>query len=743
MSCYVIYYEGGAKKMRLVSSKEEYMALRDSEQNRRAEKRHMVQMNYSCLPNEDGSLKGSRRVSNTVGMDIDVPIDADFVLSKKEELGLLMFENSATKPGCGHIVFRRHPEMSQEENLRWASKVLGVEYDQGAKDITRVFFTPADKLVYLDEELFSPSPQPSPEGEGVVSNERSLPSPSNVTKHSPLGGEGGGLFKGIEYSKIIERLLLAMGVDGKPEEGERNNYLYSLARELRYVTDFNEEKIISVLPDWGLPETEVRRTVASAVGSVRKKDVPQRLQRIIQAIMAEKAQMEDDSEEEEIPEELEIPHRLPRFFQTLIKAYPQEYKAAALLASLPCLGALASRVRSTYLDGSTHSPSFITCIVAPQASGKSFARHEFNLLTEPIKRADVIGREREREYQEKRKAAKNTKNQPEDPKAVIRLIPATASNAMILKRADYARGLHLLTFAEEIDTLTKGNKAGAWSQKSDLYRMAFDNAEWGQDYMSDNSYSGQVQLFYNLLVCGTPNAMSRFFNDVEDGLVSRVCFIKLPDMLGTKMPQFGGYRKTDKEYLKREIERIAAPLNEVEDGNNPSNVSKHSPLGGDGGGFWMESPKLSLAIDSWLDDKRMEYLQTQDNPAMDVFRRRAGVIGYRAGMICWALEGKMTKEGVDFALWVANYVLHNLLDLFGEAMNKAMTEVVDKDMGTQTKTTNLFSSLPNVFTKQDIVLAASSFKVVTPARKLVSRWKKAGLVRMIGKNRWEKGPSPH
>lgn len=647
-----------------------------------------------------------------------------------------------------HIDIRMPIGMTIEETQREYCKALGVPFDESCVtperiiyivDVRQVKYRHPDWYAVLSEEertkrqkafvdrgltidgrkdpLRDPLPSPLPlNGEGVDSLEL-----SNVIKHFPLGGEGGGFFKGIAYSSIISRLLLAMGVDGKPDEGERNNYLYSLSRELRYITDFNVEKIISVLPDWGLGVHEVRATVTSAVNSVRKKDVPQRLQRIIQAIMAEKAQMEDGGEQEELPEELEIPHRLPKFFQTLIKAYPQEYRAAALLASLPCLGALASRVRSTYLDGSTHSPSFITCIVAPQASGKSFARHEFNLLTEPIKRADTIGREREREYMEKRKAAKNTKNQPEDPKAVIRLIPATASNAMILKRADYAQGLHLLTFAEEIDTLTKGNKAGAWSQKSDLYRMAFDNAEWGQDYMSDNSYSGQVQLFYNLLICGTPNAMNRFFNDVEDGLVSRVCFIKLPDMLGTKMPQFGAYRKADKEYIKGITQALTMGNGKDADGM-----------------MWMESKRLSLAISSWLEDKRMEFLQTQDNPALDVFRRRAAVVGYRAGMICWAIEGKMTKEGVDFALWVASYMLHNLLDMFGESMNKTLLNDELSRVSRGTKVGSLLGCLPESFTKQMLIELANSMGIKTHAEMIVHRWKKAGIVEKVGKNVWKK-----
>ena len=186
MSVHVIYYKDGAKMMRPVQTREEYLALRGSREQQRTlqavrqgdatQKSRLLQMNYSCLPNEDGTLKGSKRMSTSVGMDIDwtpspLPHEGkeqiaarkeqwlrkvpELVLSKKDELGLLMLERSATKGY--HLVFRRRPELSQEENLKWASDLLGVDFDKGAKDITRVFFTTSastDDLLYLDDEIF-------------------------------------------------------------------------------------------------------------------------------------------------------------------------------------------------------------------------------------------------------------------------------------------------------------------------------------------------------------------------------------------------------------------------------------------------------------------------------------------------------------------------------------------------------------------------------------------------------------
>ena len=156
--------------MRPVLTETEYRNLRNSVKQKTvmravregdgSQKNRLLQMNYSCLPNEDGSLKGTTRMSTSVGMDIDHIADNELeavkerILGKKDELGLLMLEGSARGKGY-HLVFRRRPELSQEENLKWASELLGVAYDEGAKDITRVFFTTTEKeLFYLDPEIF-------------------------------------------------------------------------------------------------------------------------------------------------------------------------------------------------------------------------------------------------------------------------------------------------------------------------------------------------------------------------------------------------------------------------------------------------------------------------------------------------------------------------------------------------------------------------------------------------------------
>ena len=156
MSCYLIQYKDGAKVMMPISSIQHYLNLRSEEKHvamvasarsgHSDDKRRLLQFNYSCIPAEDGLLRGCKTPSNSVGMDVDFD-DADErkirrltkgLVKRCDELGLLLVERSVSK-GL-HIVFRRRAELSQEDNLKWMSEQIEAAYDKAAKDITRVFF---------------------------------------------------------------------------------------------------------------------------------------------------------------------------------------------------------------------------------------------------------------------------------------------------------------------------------------------------------------------------------------------------------------------------------------------------------------------------------------------------------------------------------------------------------------------------------------------------------------------------
>ena len=272
MSVHMIYYKDGVKMMRPVHTREEYLALRNGgeqqavvqavRQGDESRKSSLVQMNYSCLPNDDGTLKGSKRMSKTVGMDIDhltaedMPKVKERILQKKDELGLLMLEESVRGAGY-HLVFRRRPELSQEQNLKWASDLLEVAYDAQAKDITRVFFTTTEaELIYLDDTIFEIKEAADSESESVAalqccSSQEAVPQPS----FDPEARYNGVLFKDIiaKYWELFN--------DGKePVEGDRNALTFELAVTLRSICGYSLEKMMQVVPNyWAKKCTEGSR----------------------------------------------------------------------------------------------------------------------------------------------------------------------------------------------------------------------------------------------------------------------------------------------------------------------------------------------------------------------------------------------------------------------------------------------------------------------------------------------------
>ncbi len=393
----------------------------------------------------------------------------------------------------------------------------------------------------------------------------------------------------------------------------------------------------------------------------------------------------------------------------------RRFPKAAVLASLPALGTLLSQLRAKYADGTMQSPIFFTVSQAPQASGKSFARELSDWLIRPIKDNDQLERQKENEYKEKLKAKKNAKEQPEDPRAVVRCLPATVSNAVLLKRADCANELALYTFAEEIDTIVRGNKAGTWSQKNDIYRMAFDGAEWGQDYMAENSYSGVVNLHYNLLFLGTPLAVSQFFKKVEDGMASRFMLAQLPDTRGEALQPPILLSKGVQQRMKILIDRA------YEEGSGKEEITLTLPL-------------TLRALDKWQLERIKEFDRDPDNYALDILRRRAAVMGFRAAMVAWWLCGRREEKAVvDFALWVASEVLQHQLVAFGEQMNRIERESAEvlqshKTRAYSSRNGRLLASLPEVFTKGDVVVARKRMGREGECHYVITRWLNAGLI---------------
>lgn len=694
----------------------------------------------ALMPNgisTDGSRKAASCVpTNNVFLDYDTHDGWQTLYEKVkdhfEEWHIRLFEISAR--GGAHMVVPQITGKTIKETIQIWADHLGVEFDH-VSDLSRLMYlTPLDNVLWESPSLYEkteteevPFPVKAKEEKLAVEELRQLGEFNDVydevaDKQEKEQQEAEKLqyFKGIPYSKIIDQLLFHMGVDGAPAEGERNNTLYKLVRELRYICEFDADRIQAVVPTWGLTADEVKSTIKSALSTPRKYETPPHLQHIVDMLSFQGKIVDEDTP---VPWE-QIPDDLPEDIKLILSKYPDSFQAP-VLATLPSLmGTLATNLRAEYLDGAEQSPSFFCCVVAPQASGKSYTRTLYDILMAPLKEQDKEYRKLERDYRQKKNIAKKTSDVPEEPLTCIRLLPPQTSNSTLLKRADLSNDKHLMIFTEELDSLYKSERSGAWSQKSDIYRKAFDNAEIGQDYMSADSYSGVVKIFLNLLVCCTPHAKNRFFADCEDGLVSRFTFINLPDNLGSRIPKFGTFNREERKHIHEMAHRLMAIQ------------------GSDEQQRWIECPELSDSIDYWLEQKRMEYLQSQDHPSVDVFRRRAAVIGFRTGMLAFALEGfRWTPAVSAWATWMAEYTLQNQIDLFGEQMDLIMLK--DTTEETQTKKHSganflLFDQLGDTFTMADIINRRLEQGKSGDARYIPCRWKKQGMCVPTGVNQWTK-----
>ena len=612
-----------------------------------------------------------------------------------EEFRIVYFAESAG--GGTHIWAWRTPELSIEEDIQKLASRLGVSYDSHVTDLARCCFMVSEQYVkLLDPVVFEESEWKEVSGEKTDSSALVSEDQTNL---SPLN------YKGIPYENIVQALLWKLGYGDAPVQGERNMALYTMSRYLRFICDFDEQKLFTILPHWGLSDHEVLSTIKSAVGSTRPAGIPSMMNEVLSSLGAAiESGVEDAVESLVTP----VDNELPGILQDLSDHAPEEFREATLMAAMPMLGTLATGIRAKYRDGKLNAPSFIVDIEAPQATGKSFVDNEFELLMDPIIKQDEVEWQKEIEYS----LAKKDGQDVENPCAQIRIIEPNIGVSAFLERALYAKGKHLFTYAPEIETVLKNNKGGAWTEKNDLFRLAYDNKPWGQHRISKDSFSGKVTLYYNMVMCGTPNKCRAFFADAESGLVSRVTPVVLPDMVGAKMPQFKAWSQEDEEKVKRQCLCLMDEEGEV------------------------DLPLINKAIEEWDEGKRQEYLQTLYYP-IDVFRRRAALNGFRAGILAYLLEGRQeTERAIKFALWFAERCFHYQMQIYGDKIDALHNNAVSP----QASKGNIryLDALPKEFTKEDLVnlrLANNESPVV---KTIVYRWCKESKIEKIGANLWRK-----
>ncbi len=690
MSVHTIYLKDGAKMMRPVLNREDYLALRngDCQQSyldriRKGEenlKFELVQMNYSCLPNEDGSLKGSKRLSTTVGMDIDhiapddMPKVKEHILQKKAELGLLMMEESA-RGGGYHLVFRRRPELDQVGNLKWASELLEVAYDAKAKDITRVFFTTTEnELVYLDDEIF----------EIKEAEQGSAPAVAALqccsSEYDPQAE-----YNGVLFTDIITKYWELFNEGKIPAEGDRNALTFELAVTIRSICDYSLERMMQIVPNYWAKkedtpeerkagEAEWRKTIENALKEPRK-GMPYRLKQVLQALKSTAVVKACGGTLTTPPP---MPKKLPPLIKLLTKNVPWFYKPAVANAVFPALGAHLHGVKFRYWDNVEHEATFMNVLIGRQSIGKGTIKKPIEYIMEDIKQRDQPNRQREAEWKQKNPGAKQKKD-PRPTDICIQMLIDNLTDAIFNQRVIDAhnngqRFTYLLV--DEIEGLKKVTSKGTTDEVGLLIRKAYDNSEVGQDRYGSDSVSGIAPLRWNFNASTTPPNAQRFFRKmVNDGTVSRldISTIIRTDEDDDTEPILGIYDHTFAAELKPYIDRLDAANGLIE---------------------CAQSKKLALE----MKQENKDAAKLFESEAYRVFSYRANVIAWLKGMVLYVAHGyKWSKEIAEFVRWTQQYNLWCKMLYFGQQLEKELREEVE--IQRQSGPQNLLELLPDDFTK--------------------------------------------
>ena len=836
MSVHVIFYQQGHKMMEAVATEEAYRRYRDSQAQQRwvetirhpkpetdisAAKRKLVQFNYSCLPTEDGCLKGAKRLSKSVGMDIDhlsvdeVELVAATAIEKKDELGLLMLERSARGGGL-HVVFRRHPEMDQEANLRWASDLLGVEYDAGAKDITRVFFaTTSEDLLYLHEDLFDNTECGAATGSATATKPATTSSTKTTTmttteaaataseakqraertdggptvsaasetasttsetvsetteqndeetkteEGKPSEGETGKekllRYKGIPYDRIIEKWWTFYNDGEHPIRSNRNTLTFELAVNLRHICGFDRELMARVIPCYdGFAEAEKLSCIDSALGE-RKTQMPKRLKDVIEAVrqdMIVEGREVDSIDEAMEQDDLFYYNALPMMPQGVresINAVGPHLAMPVIFAIAPAIGMLATGVRVD-IHGKPSQLNLISYIAGDYASGKGSIDPVVAAWLSEVKLQDKSYLEAEEEWRAQKRAAKNKKEQPEDPKYPVRCLTLNNTVANLADRLANTRGKHAFSFTPEADTVAQKWRT-AMCDFSVMLRQAYDGTPYDREAKSADAVNVHIEkLLWNVVMCGTPDALYRVVTNYTDGFLSRIALARTPDNTFTPLSE-SLYRLTPEQEGK--IIQVAHLL----------------PLmSGD-----VDLPELEKRGRQWLEQIRLEGIKNDDKTlARQRFRTCPTAMRMTTClMLCrvaeqfirsYGMQGAEKRLKTDPTLWqkllrrqqtpqmleafdvIADYMIDNTIFFFRNRIESAFHSPdyvpSGKPRSRRTKNDTIYEQLADRFSTEeayDTSISVRGFEV-TKGRvfTMLYRWEKQGMVERLDKGVYRK-----
>jgi hypothetical protein len=545
-----------------------------------------------------------------------------------------------------HIYIRIPKGMTIEEAQQAFCKELGIPFDESC-------ITP-ERFIYVtgkDEEVFR-SPhwlEPLSEEEiaerreayllrGLDQDGRALKdvkmkklenvkhTPQSLRDSSPNLGEQlttpGLSFKGIPYADIIREWWFRNG--GEPTEGERNVKLYQLAVNLRAICDNRKEVLMAVMPRLGLDEQEFRSIIDSAC-----KEVPKGISKVMKEILSSLTTKAEDFEPLPLGGDgggSSLP-RMPQGVKDSIDAVGPALAMPVVTAICPCIGALATGV---VLDvhGQKKGLNLIAYIAGDFASGKGQIDPVVDAWMSEVAALDAMYLQQEEEFRNKKQAAKNKKEQPEEPKLPVRFITLNTTVAKLADRLANTEGKHAFSFTPEADTVAQKWRS-AMSDFSVMLRQSYDGSKYDREAKSVEAVNVHIDhLLWNVTMCGTPDALYRVVSNYTDGFQSRIAVARTPDNTFAKLE--------DKPYVltARQTERI-------------QQIAHLLPL--------MQGevvlPKLENKGREWVEGIRLETMKNDDRTKARQ-RFRVCVTAQRMTcclMLCKVCEMLIQKHGVNGA----------------------------------------------------------------------------------------------
>lgn len=653
------------------------------------------------------------------------------------------------------------------EQMEYWYNELGIESegdnDVHTKDFSRLSFLPTkDDILFENARLYTIVEQEFAEvlkNEQYKENAESTPS----TKQGTLGLQVEEFtdaeketfekmeYRGTPVKVIIEKYLEKTGIP-KQGDGEIHNFYNELVKYFRGVTDNNKRALLYLLPRFGHSAEECWSQIKSICKVNTLSQLPKEFYFFLkdngfyntrEDARSQTGQLREYMMKEE-SESFPPPPYLPPVFRELVRIAPKDFQLPVINALLPIMGTLTSYVGAKYpYDDRIHTTSFFSIIWAPPGTGKGFVERFFDLLFEDLKIRDLVQQAREDIYLRVINRKGDNEKSPEQPHTSLRLIPPKNSEAEFLQKQKDNHGYHMFTYAAEMDSWAKGAKA-AGGNKDDMIRIAWDNGEYGQQFKSASTFKGKVNLYWNVLICGTLQQVENYFRNVENGLVTRCSFFSIDNQEFQEAQIWKKLSKRDLSVIKKFSTRCdnhtyVDPCTYV-----PEDLIGVSDDDFDKEIDWRFKFRERQIVDmDWIMPVINEFHKEQIkkaaleyDKARDVFRRRVGVRGFRLALMCTCLWEKPTKANLEdckkFVKWWMERDLESILRLWGNKYNE------QADVQPNLQKRSVYSELAEKFSRNDVYVVCQKQQIKTPIRNILYGWKKYGYIEQLDKETFKK-----